>query len=313
MSNIISTQEEGYFTVTITGPAPIAAPEPIAADIPPSTGQWNEFTITISGGTPSPALSLGSDVTPAAKPALAGGGHAPRPASAGGGHAPRPALARGGHASRPVLAGGGSASRPALAGGGSALAGGERHIVFDWSNISIGAMNHCGGRGASNKDVRIDICQTTELLAAGRPVGTCYVAGSIPSKGKIPPYGAEFQKLGYTAEWLIRDDRTGEERGVDSCLHAVAGQIALDKFNNSGTTRSTETLVLVTGDGNMHTGKSSFPRVAESAANAGLRVEIWSWEATLSGEFARIAAKYPGRVTIHLLDRFKSKVCYVKK
>ena len=261
------------FNVTISGGSPVAAPAPV-----PITGQFDEFTVTISGGTSSPASSLGGDVTPAAR---SRGRHASRPALAGGGHAPRPALVRG-----------------------------DRHIVIDWSNISISAMNNFGGRGVPNSNVRINISELTSLLADQRSVGICHVAGSIPSKGKVPSYGAEFQKLGYTAEWLAR---SGAEKGVDSCLHAVGQQIVLDKLEKSGCTHSTETLVLVTGDGNAHTGLTSFPRLAESAAKAGLFVEIWSWEATLSGEFAIIAKKYPGRVSIHHLDPHQSAVCYIKK
>jgi hypothetical protein len=285
IDNIISSHEEDGFTVTISGPvaAPITASVPIpsaAGGSTISTHQDGEFTVTISGPT-SPALSFGGDVTTAD-------------------------LSRGRYVSRLSLAGGGSASRPALTRG-------ERHIVMDWSNISISAMNHCGGRGVSNKDLRINIPNLTRLLEAGCPVRTRYIAGSIPNKGKVPSYGEEFKKLGYTAEWLSRDQRTGTEKGVDSCLHAVGQQIVLDKLQKSGITQSTETLVLVTGDGNAHTGLTSFPRLVESAAKAGLQVEIWSWQATLSGEFARIATKYPGRVTIRLIDRDWSTVCYVDK
>lgn len=196
-----NSHQDGDFTITISGPASIS----------PSIRRDGEFTITISGPTSSPALSLGSDVTPAAR------------------------------------SGGGSASRPALAGGGSRPTStvGGRHIVMDWSNISISAMNHADGRGKPNKDVRINIPKLNRLLEAGCPIRTRYVAGSIPSRGKVPSYWAEFHKLGYVTKWLSRDHQTGAEKGVDSSLHAVGQQIILDKLQKSNRSLSTETLILL--------------------------------------------------------------------
>ena len=217
-----------------------------------SSHEEDGFTVTISRPAlvvaPTPSLTYQDDgfiVTIS--------GHKSSSALSLGGDVTQVAPSRGRHASRP------------------ALAGGERHILIDFSNISISAMNHCGGRSVSNNNVRINIRQLTKLLADGRSVGTRYVAGSIPSRGKVPSYGAEFKQIGYIAEWLSRDHRTGTEKGVDSCLHAVGQQIVLDKLQKSGSTQSTETLVLVTGDGNAHTGLTSFPRLAESAADSGLR------------------------------------------
>jgi hypothetical protein len=87
---------------------------------------------------------------------------------------------------------------------------------------------------------------------------------------------------------------------VDSVLH-YAG----NNFVESRPWRvwGQDKLIVVTGDGNEHDGITSFPKLVEKAANAGILVEIWSWRDSLNKVFYQLAGRFPhGHISIFFLD-----------
>lgn len=189
----------------------------------------------------------------------------------------------------------------------------QRHCFIDNSNIYISALSQYEGAGVQNGAVRVNVRALTALLEAERfgvTVGRRFVAGSKPPGSSA--IWERYRDLGYHVEVHSRDHETRGETAVDSVTHAAALQLITD-LQLRGDPPGTHTIVLATGDGGENNGVTSFPRLAFTAASLGIRVEIWSWAATLNiREFSRVAALFPdGRVTMHHLDPFKSEICFV--
>jgi hypothetical protein len=202
--------------------------------------------------------------------------------------------------------------------------------LIDNSNISIGAkklpeLAHLAEGLNQDHAMRLCIPNLTRLLcSAGRrtasgelddlralahkgTMGELFVAGSRP-----PSTGAiweVYKANGFTVKVLARDEHNKEE-AVDSVVHAVGLQLLADAEDREDSP-GTHTLVLCTGDGGRNDGKTSFPKLAFSAARHGWRVEVWSWASDLSGNFQRLSRFFPdGRVTIHLLDHFREYISF---
>jgi hypothetical protein len=149
---------------------------------------------------------------------------------------------------------------------------------------------------------------TIAAPVAAQLVQTRYVAGSKP-----PAQNSVWQRFRderYVASIHSRDHQTGRETAIDTVLHGAALQLVMDRATDPP---GANTLVLATGDGNVNDGFTSFPRLAQSAAAHGFRVEIWSFQASLSRNFRAVAAQFPdGRITIHLLDPHALRILYVQ-
>jgi hypothetical protein len=136
-----------------------------------------------------------------------------------------------------------------------------RHVMIDLSNISI----------LGSSSVKIKIPEITKLLR-GSSHGRLYVACSSTKKER-PLYCLEFEQLGYTVDVVSRDKSTGKETVVDTCIHAKGLQLVIDRSKDPP---GSNTLVLVTGDGNDHDGLTSFPKLVKAAVDNGFQVKIWS-------------------------------------
>ena len=57
-------------------------------------------------------------------------------------------------------------------------------------------------------------------------------------------------------------------------------------------------------------GWGSFPEAVQLAAERGWKVEVWSWRACCSREFARLAAQYPASVRLMDFDTHAHEILY---
>ncbi len=143
----------------------------------------------------------------------------------------------------------------------------------------------------------------------GRPVASREVAGSLvrTADGQIIRQEAlwgQWRRCKYREHLGVRNAGSGESN-IDETLHSIiAKRILTPQLQNSG-----QTMVLLTGDGNdYHEGRSTFPGLATGALNLGWNVEVWSWRASLSKNFLRLAQKFPGRLTVVYLDDIRDTV-----
>jgi len=205
-----------------------------------------------------------------------------------------------------------------------------RHVYIDNSNIYVTALHAFDGHNDHNSTssqcnyaVRINVRGLTSLLERGEGGGYDQSPGILPvgieiatrlTAGSKPPSNngiwKAYQSMHYRTEVHSRDHESHKETAIDSILHGAALQLVADRGSDDP---GANTLVLATGDGNDNGGLTSFPRLAVSAAAAGFRVEIWSWQSSLNRQaFEAVSHMFPdGRVSIHLLDPHKLSVCYL--
>jgi len=187
-----------------------------------------------------------------------------------------------------------------------------RHILIDNSNIFFSARQSSSKPSWHNDcTMRISSKNLSELLEINnsQKIGSRFVAGSEIKKGTS--IWSSYERIGYTCMYLPQDQNK-REKGVDSALHSVGLQIASEaQYLEPGS----NTLVIATGDGNNNDSLTSFPKTVFAAAQAGMRVEIWSWSYTRSKNYQRIVDHFTdGRVTLHDLDpHFNNIVYYVRE
>jgi hypothetical protein len=126
-------------------------------------------------------------------------------------------------------------------------------------------------------------------------------SGGTP--GSPAAYWHDWQSLGYSVHFLERagSHDGSREVGVDDMLHAnimasLLGGAVDSKRDPVSASRTLRTLVLVSGDGNLNHGRTTFPGTVEMALQLGWRVELWSWQHALSSRYKLLAARYPGRL-----------------
>ena len=74
-----------------------------------------------------------------------------------------------------------------------------------------------------------------------------------------------------------------------------------------------QVLVLLSGDGNSNSGRTSFPYAVTSALQRNWHVELWSWEKSLSRTFLDIERKYPAQMKINYLDPHRKRITFIEK
>jgi hypothetical protein len=84
-------------------------------------------------------------------------------------------------------------------------------------------------------------------------------------------------------------------------------------FHHQRTQNRQPVLVLVTGDGNANFGQTSFPMVVERALKSGWKVELWSWERSLSGKFLGIQENFPAQMNINYFDPHRKAITFEEK
>ena len=186
-------------------------------------------------------------------------------------------------------------------------------IVVDNSNIFINAQYIDGERDLS---VRVSIPKLLDVVRHGRHPITQMVAGSKNGVGD-PRW-----KHAYENEHVVvhlEDRRGGDEQAVDDLIHAQALQ-TLNTVDFGKGPRS-QTLILLTGDGNDNGGRTRFPDIVIAAMRHNTtrqidgrdplwKVEIVSWNRSLSGELKRLRDLYPEYIFIRLLDQHRDYVTF---
>jgi hypothetical protein len=92
-------------------------------------------------------------------------------------------------------------------------------------------------------------------------------------------------------------------------LHAEIFNIFLSCSNS----RIGQVLVLVTGDGNINNGQTSFPIVVERVLRENWSVELWSWKTSLNQRFFDIQKHFATQMTINYLDPYRQGITFEEK
>jgi hypothetical protein len=111
---------------------------------------------------------------------------------------------------------------------------------------------------------------------------------------------------------------TFNENAVDDVLHAQAMSVLATDYGGG---ELSQTLVLLTGDGNENDGRTSFPGVVREFMRQNAdrqatdrpplwKVEIITWRRSLSQKMTKLQEEYPGHVAIRYLDEHREYVTY---
>ena len=191
----------------------------------------------------------------------------------------------------------------------------ETAFVFvDNCNIFINAQYPHEGSEREH-DIRLSVPKLCDVVRFGRHPKVQVVVGSC-SGARAPSWQKPYEKEGFSVH--LEEARGGGQQMVDDVIHAQA-MAALCK--NFGKGRLSQTLVLLTGDGNGNHGRTTFPGiVAEAMKHNAQReangneplwsVEIISWERALSDSMKALRDAYPDYISIRLLDLYRSYVTF---
>jgi hypothetical protein len=182
------------------------------------------------------------------------------------------------------------------------------HIFIDNSNIFGGAQRTAQALepGAVELSVRVYYKNLFALLEDGREVKTRVLAGSIsPGNDQLWDYA---RKYGYNIDLLRKvEDNKGRssEQSVDEMLHLRIANALLDYD-------PPQTLVIASGDGQENNRDASFPLQIQRALKRGWDVEVYSWDAQLSGNFRRMASNAGGHLVVRILDPYYRALTFIK-
>jgi hypothetical protein len=182
------------------------------------------------------------------------------------------------------------------------------HVFYDNSNAWGGAQAH---RKANESEVpwvalRIHTTHMSRLIEQGRSAVTRVLAGSVPPSSEELWQWARKNK--YQTDVLKKvesDDGFITEQGVDEILHLKIANVLIDY-------PKTDTLVMVTGDGNISEFGTGFISQIERALKLGWRIEVWSWSATLSRKYLALQKKWSQQLKLIPIDPFYESVTFVQ-
>jgi hypothetical protein len=182
------------------------------------------------------------------------------------------------------------------------------HVFYDNSNVWGGAQAH---RIATEPEVpwvalRIHTTHMFRLIEQARPAPTRVLAGSVPpSSEELWEWARKNKCQTDLLKRVESDDGSISEQGVDEILHLKIANVLIDH-------PSTDTLVVVTGDGSVSEFGTGFIPQIERAIKLGWRVEVWSWSKTLSRKYLTLSKKWPQQVRLIALDPFYESVTFVQ-
>ena len=182
----------------------------------------------------------------------------------------------------------------------------QAHMFVDNSNLIGGAQKAAFNiEGAPWPAVRIDWKNLFQLIESDYLPVTRVFAGSLPPGNDDLWKHARLH--GYDTSLLHRipkdDGRLGEQ-AVDEVMHAKIAGVLLDYD-------PPQTLVLVTGDGNVSDFGTSFLQQVERAVKRGWTVDVISWGLQLSNKFRTLAAKHSGQIKVLKLESYYSSVTFL--
>jgi len=187
------------------------------------------------------------------------------------------------------------------------VADGNVHIFIDLSNLICGSQTlkvNSGRQKQILRDprIRVNIPKLVQMIEMGRDVATRCVVGSHTSK-YTKEWQEEWQGLSYKTASVMRD-LNGKEVGVDEFIHAQLSRVLLKDHRN------TQTLVLVTGDGNDNKDNSNFPEIIEAAMRKGWQIELWAWDCSVSHVYRKFAIFYPRQFQLQILDFHRKQITF---
>ncbi|CAM4887761.1 unnamed protein product [Rotaria socialis] len=185
----------------------------------------------------------------------------------------------------------------------------DYHIIVDCSNIFIGSQtirDPTTGATQKNPAIRVNVKNLVRVVENDKL--KIYIKTRIAGGSKPPenlPVWKEWASCGYKCIVIERS-----EDGVDEMLHAQILQL-LHIYKDTQT--RSQVLVLVTGDGNINGGRTSFLQSVESVLTSNWSVELWSWERSLSQHFLSTQRFFPSRMTIKYLDSYRNDITFIQK
>jgi hypothetical protein len=144
------------------------------------------------------------------------------------------------------------------------------------------------------------------LIEQGRTAATRVLAGSVPPSSEELWEWARRNR--YQTDLLRKvesDDGSIIEQGVDEILHLKIANVLIDHPN-------TDTLVVVTGDGNISEFGTGFISQIERAIKLGWKVEVWSWSKTLSRKYLTLSRKWPQQLKLIAFDPYYESLTFVQ-
>ncbi|CAF1590447.1 unnamed protein product, partial [Adineta steineri] len=184
------------------------------------------------------------------------------------------------------------------------------HIVVDNSNLFIGAQVGQGEDGKLNAAIRISIANLVNVIEENIEVDnikTRIVGGSVPSRNAR--VWAEWERCGY--ECLLGERSiSNKEVFVDDMLHSQIQNLIL---KNKSSEDCKQHLILITGDGGKNGKRTNFPNIISLALNNKWTVDLWSWKASLSREFANIQKRHSPNMKINYLDTYRTEITFQEK
>ena len=181
------------------------------------------------------------------------------------------------------------------------------HVFVDNSNV-IGCANLTAKAmepGVPWFAFRIHFQNLFAHVVKGRNVGAGILAGSIPPGNE--DLWTFAKNAGFDTSLLQKvekDDGRFGEQGVDEVLHKLMLETILDN-------PTTDTLVVVTGDGARAEHGGGFYDQIVRALKLGWSVELWSWKAGRNGKFEALA-KLQSKFSIHEFDTSYYNITFVK-
>ncbi|CAF1397817.1 unnamed protein product [Adineta steineri] len=184
------------------------------------------------------------------------------------------------------------------------------HIVIDNSNLFIGAQVGQGEDGKLNASIRISIGNLVNIIEENievHNIKTRIVGGSVPSRNAR--VWAEWKKCQY--ECLLGERSiSNKEVFVDDMLHSQIQNLIL---KNKSSEDCKQHLILITGDGGKNGKRTNFPNIISLALNNKWTVDLWSWKASLSREFANIKKRHSPNMKINYLDTYRTEITFQEK
>jgi len=182
------------------------------------------------------------------------------------------------------------------------------HVFIDNSNMFGGAQRAARALepGVPWQAIRLYYRNFFLLLENRQHVWTRVLGGSVPPGNEALWDYARY--AGYDTSLLHRiaqDDGRLAEQAVDEVLHLRIANALLDYD-------PPQTLVIATGDGNQGEFGTSFDDQVTRALRRGWEVEVWSWQAQLSGQFQRIRLRTGETPRVMLLDPHYFSITYVR-
>ncbi|WP_156347086.1 NYN domain-containing protein [Sphingomonas sp. Leaf33] len=184
----------------------------------------------------------------------------------------------------------------------------DAHIFIDNYNVIAGAQEAAKIReNAPWPAVRIHWRNFFKLVEGDYSPITRMFAGSLPPGNEaLWQYAKDHGYDTSLLQRVVREDGRSGEQAVDEVLHAKIAGALLD-FD------APQALVMVTGDGQAGEFGTSFLQQAERALRRGWNIDIWSWEAQLSGNFKNLAGRNSDKMKIFLFDRFYEAITFLRE